>query len=143
MSEIISSKVGKYVYWNWIDDMSEWVSSPHRVIKKTAKRVYVAFDHERTIVLDRYELETNGHTFSRRHKIGFDVLPHEEKVKAKAKARTVDFLGEQINATEEAVKATYYKLAMKCHPDHGGTVEDFKELSAAYEQALARARWTK
>lgn len=45
-------------------------------------------------------------------------------------------LGVDRNATETEIKKAYRKLALKYHPDKGGTKEDekkFKEVTAAYE----------
>lgn len=40
-------------------------------------------------------------------------------------------------ATEADVKLRYRQLAMKAHPDRGGTVAQFQALQKAYEEALA------
>jgi len=37
--------------------------------------------------------------------------------------------------TQEDVKQAYFIKAKKVHPDHGGTVEDFRALQEAFEQA--------
>ncbi len=37
--------------------------------------------------------------------------------------------------TREDVKAAYFAKAQLLHPDHGGTVEDFRQLHSAFEQA--------
>lgn len=42
-------------------------------------------------------------------------------------------LGLEKTATEQEIKKAYRKLAIKHHPDKGGDVEMFKEISRAYE----------
>jgi len=37
-----------------------------------------------------------------------------------------------VTLTEKIIKVAYRKLVMVVHPDHGGTVEAFKEVHAAY-----------
>jgi hypothetical protein len=43
------------------------------------------------------------------------------------------------SAPPELIKAAYKCLAMKCHPDHGGSNKAMQELNAAYE-TLAEGR---
>lgn len=43
--------------------------------------------------------------------------------------------------TEEDVKQAYLVKARTAHPDHGGTVDDFKRLQEAFEQATEYARF--
>jgi len=42
-------------------------------------------------------------------------------------------LGVSENATEEDIKKAYKKLAMKHHPDRGGTQAEFQEIQEAYD----------
>ena len=49
------------------------------------------------------------------------------------KVECYEILGLKITATEEEVKKAYRKLAMVHHPDKGGDVDKFKEITAAYE----------
>ena len=44
-----------------------------------------------------------------------------------------ELLGVSKNATLDEIKKAFRKKAMKEHPDKGGDVEKFKELSIAYE----------
>lgn len=49
------------------------------------------------------------------------------------KGQCYETLGLKISATEEEVKKAYRKLAMVHHPDKGGDVDKFKEITTAYE----------
>jgi DnaJ-class molecular chaperone len=42
-----------------------------------------------------------------------------------------EILGVQAVATREEIKAAYFRLMSKVHPDHGGTNHFAKELNAA------------
>lgn len=44
-----------------------------------------------------------------------------------------DILGVNRNATQEEIKKAYRKLSLKNHPDKGGDVDKFKEISTAYD----------
>lgn len=48
----------------------------------------------------------------------------------------MDLLGLQPGASESEIKKAYKKMAMIHHPDKGGDPEKFKQLTAAYEDAL-------
>ncbi len=147
----------EYLYTDWESDFDgHQSSSKHRIIKKTAKRVYVAqhsigscneddkweengqtFHDIKTIALDRHQLETQGYASSRRHYSFFYTTPCEERRKP-SKPKCFEILGLEVGATAEAVGAAYRTLAKNLHPDHGGTAEDFKKLQQAYEMALSR-----
>lgn len=49
------------------------------------------------------------------------------------KGKCYETLGLKMSATEEEVKKAYRKLAMVHHPDKGGDVDKFKEITTAYE----------
>ena len=42
-------------------------------------------------------------------------------------------LGVARDATQAEIKKQYYKLARECHPDKGGTHEEFIRINDAYE----------
>lgn len=48
-------------------------------------------------------------------------------------------LGLTCDATEDEVKRAYKKLAARNHPDRGGDVARFDELTKAYKWCLPRA----
>lgn len=43
-----------------------------------------------------------------------------------------DILGVQSGATQEEIKKAFKEKALKMHPDHGGSKEDFQRLNEAY-----------
>ena len=45
-------------------------------------------------------------------------------------------LGLQPGASEQEVKNAYKSLAKKCHPDKGGSAEEFKKINEAYTQIM-------
>ncbi len=45
-------------------------------------------------------------------------------------------LGVPTNATIEQVKKAYKKLALKKHPDRGGDIREFQNISNAYDEIL-------
>jgi len=148
----------EYLYTDWESDWDGHdYSSKHRIVKKTTKRVYVArhsvgscneddkweengqtFHDVKTIALDRHQLETEGHAFSRSERLFFYTTPCEQR-KRPATPRCCEVLGLEGSATVETIKAAYRRLAKECHPDHGGNVEDFKRLQEAYEMAMSRS----
>ena len=74
-----------------------------------------------------------------------DTRPKVEPKKAPTKS-FYDVLSVPRTATADDIKKAYRKLAMKLHPDKGGTPEAFAELSNAYETLSdpdKRARYDK
>lgn len=49
-------------------------------------------------------------------------------------------LGIERTATLAEIKTAYKKRALETHPDRGGTSEAFREVSRAYELAIARRK---
>ena len=39
-----------------------------------------------------------------------------------------------INATPNQIKKSFHILALRCHPDKGGTDEEFRSVHEAYER---------
>jgi len=122
-------------------------STRHRVVKKTARRVFIerrcdswredgeTYYDVQTIALDREELEREGCVYSRRGHDLFHTSPHDSRHVA-YEPPCLAFLGVDQPCTAEKVDKAYRRLAMKLHPDHGGDAESFKGLQLAYEEAL-------
>lgn len=144
----------EYLYTDYEGDYSEG-SLKHRILKKTAKRVYVArysvtdcqeddkweedgqvFHDVRTVVLDRQQLETEGCATSKRHWNMFYTTPREERIQP-ATPRCLAVLGLKRGADRESINGAYRRLAMRHHPDQGGDAEDFKRVQEAYEMAIS------
>ena len=53
-----------------------------------------------------------------------------------------DILGVPKNASTDAVKAAYKKMAMKHHPDKGGNPETFKEINDAFGRIVKPEQFT-
>lgn len=49
-------------------------------------------------------------------------------------------LGVPSTATQDEIKTAYRRLAMKHHPDRGGTLEEFQRIHDAYERLTKPAR---
>ncbi len=141
--------VREYVYSDVCLDYHDgiWASEPHRIVKKTLKRVYVERDtwswtegenqyHDvETLALDREELERQGHTYSRRQRERFYLLPYEERYEPSVRP-CFNALGLKEPCSRAEVEHAYRRLALKHHPDQGGDAEVFKQIHEAYEQAL-------
>lgn len=124
---------------------SDWRA--HRIVKKTAKRVYVAYDSSRvdkddwdvqTFVLDREELERTGRAIRRvRHwDQVFYLRPPEPETK-RGVPPCIERLGLSYPCTVADVKRAFRLLAKDAHPDRGGDAKEFIEIQSAYEKALS------
>ena len=148
------AKQVEYLYTDY-DGVYSDGSAAHRIIKKTAKRVYVArypvnscneddeweeggqvFHDIQTVVLDRHQLETEGYATSSGHWNLYYTTPWEERHKS-ATLACLEVLGLERGANPAAIDGAYRCLAMKHHPDHGGDVAEFKRLQEAYEAAIS------
>ena len=47
--------------------------------------------------------------------------------------RYYELIGVKVNANDQEIKKAYRKKALKEHPDKGGDIEKFKEITKAYE----------
>lgn len=153
-TEGTETKEVEYLYSDYEGDYSEG-SLKHRILKRTAKRVYVArhpvnscneddqweedgqvFHDIKTVVLDRQQLEAEGYANSRNPWNMFYTTPREERIQP-ATSRCLAVLGLKRGADREAINGAYRNLAKRHHPDQGGDAEDFKRLQEAYETAMS------
>jgi hypothetical protein len=153
-SAATATKEIEYLYTDYEGDYSIGTFK-HRIVKKTAKRVYVArysvnscneddkfeedgqiFHDVKTIALDRQKLETEGYVSNSRHWSVFFTTPWEERNKP-ATSLCLEVLGLEAGADGEAIKSAYLRLVRECHPDHGGDPQQFKRLQTAYETAMS------
>lgn len=134
-----------------------WVSIPYRVIKRTARYVYVerhpysleqltgswADFEAKTYRLDRQMLEQAGYAFLPLLD-GEDPLffstPYAERVDVGGDAgANLLAVFSDVSSIEE-MKSIYRRLARRFHPDRGGTHQDFLALQSAYKRALQLLR---
>jgi hypothetical protein len=141
----------------------EWVSMPHRVVKKTSKTVFVEespyspdemaagwFERENpTFRLDRQALEKEGYAFI---PAGVDIADTEEPLfyrwPRQMRRRWYESLSPRClvvldlswPCTVTEVKGAFRRLVKQAHPDGGGTHDEFLALQEAYEQALRMFR---
>ena len=133
-----------------------WDSVPHRVVRRTAKYVYVEqhsyspddltgswLDGERpTYRLDRQSLEQEGYAFIPATAYLADkeepLFFNYERVKRHdgPLPNCLEVLELSWPCTATDVKEAYRRLVRSAHPDGGGSHDKFLELQAAYEQAL-------
>lgn len=142
----------EYVYSDWWSDYDgSRSSSKHRIVKKTAKRIYVEARSEkweddqgqpyydvRTIALDRAEFEEHGEAFGgpRGNRQYYHDRPYEERTEALPTVPCFVALGLAPPITSADVSRAYRRKAKLYHPDHGGDPEKFKAIQRAYEEAL-------
>jgi hypothetical protein len=137
------------------DSTSDWIQ-PHRIVKKTKKRIYVEREPYRegmalagdwrdfvvdTFVLDREEFESTGKaTGGSRWYNTYYTDPAIYFAERRSMAHRPDCfvrLNVPAGATAEEIKAAYRRLARNTHPDAGGDAEEFKQVQVWYEQAMA------
>jgi len=138
----------------------QWVSMPHRIVRRTNRYIYVEqdpyspqdltgswLDGERsTYRLDREALEQNGYAFI---PATASLTDHEEPLFFISK-RGAEYVGQlpkcfevlQLKwpCTVAEVQEAYRRLVKAVHPDGGGSHDKFLELQAAYEQAMRLCR---
>lgn len=147
----------EFLYRDRFDAVTQqWVSLPYRVVRRTAKYVYVEQqpyspgglsrslmdDESSTYRLDRQSLEQNGYAFipATAH-----LTDKEEPLffssersgwQAGQLPTCLQVLQLSWPCTVTAVQEAYRKLVKSAHPDGGGSHDKFLSLQAAYEQAL-------
>ena len=138
----------------------QWVSEPHRIVRRTSKYVFVEqhvsssaaltgswLDAEQpTYRLDRQALEQQGYAFipattvlSDQEEPVFFISAHYTWQGSQVPA-CLQVLNLSWPCTPTEVQEAYRKLVRSAHPDGGGSHEKFIELQAAYEQALRLCR---
>ncbi len=138
-------KENEYVYRWSIPEASyepeKWVA--HRIIKRSRYYCFVArWEWSRqTIKLPRLELEQKGsvwHRVSRERyyseegKAKFD----QEHVVVYSVPECLKTFGLDWTATADDVKRAYRRIALRCHPDKGGSNDAFRQLQAHYDAAM-------
>jgi hypothetical protein len=134
----------------------QWISVPHRVVRKTRKYVYVEqsphsphdlaaswLDGEPpTYRLDRQALDQEGYAFIPATSSPSDQVDplfyRDEHMKLSGDhlPKCLGVLNLSWPWTVKDVQEAYRKLVRSAHPDGGGSHDQFLELQAAYEQAL-------
>lgn len=145
----------EYLYYFWRSEWSgEWQTEAYRIVKQTARRIYVDreprrttspepkseqwewLDHDiRTAVVDRAILEREGSVWCR----GVGHRLHRSPEVPRAYIHTppcLVSLGLSWPCTEAEVKRAFRVRSREAHPDAGGEAERFIALQRAYEQAL-------
>lgn len=140
----------EFVYSDYDSDYDgAWHSRKHRVVRKTARKVFVecrcdtwtegdgqVFHDVKTFALDRAELESPEGVYSYQAREIFYTTPAEQRY-TPGRPEYLAVLGLERGATCEVINAAYRRLATKVHPDHGGSAEEFKEVQRAYETAMS------
>jgi hypothetical protein len=161
------SNVREYLYTHHIPECSfdggpYWCAHP--ILKKTAKRVFVArwgisleslgtdpeheawvlqrADDEPAVVLDRRVLEREGHASTRRLWYETFYLKPETGYERVSNVPTsllaaLEVLGLSWPCSADDVRSAYRRLSKETHPDIGGSAEEFRRINEAYERAAA------
>jgi hypothetical protein len=144
-------------YWDYseYDGHTYDVIEPHRIVKKTKKRLYVEHDEydrapssgewwdydRRTFVLDRRKFETTGKANRSgrwQYHSTYYVDPglfHAERGRSTRPA-CFEAMDLPVDATVAQIKSAFRRLSRSTHPDAGGTDCDFVRLRQSYEEAL-------
>ena len=147
----------EFLYRDISDAISkQWISVPHRIVRKTRKYVYVEqhsysphdlagswLDGEPpTYRLDRLALDQEGYAFipatsslSDQEDPLFYSHDHMER-SGDHLPKCLQVLNLSWACTVKDVQDAYRRLVRSAHPDGGGSHDKFLELQAAYEQAL-------
>lgn len=151
----------EFLYRDTFDTATkEWVSVPHRVVRRTSKYIYVEQQpyspHDLTggwlggerpsYRLDRQALDQEGFAFI---PATATLADQEEPLffsHARGKQRgdqlfkCFEILNLAWPCTVAEVQAAYRRLVKSAHPDGGGNHDQFLELQMAYEQAMQLCR---
>jgi hypothetical protein len=153
-------KLHEFLYRDAYDmESKQWVSVPHRVVRRTRKFVFVEerpyAPHELTgswidrespsFRLDRRMLEQEGYAFIPATSYVEDadeIYFSNDYIKPSGEVhiRCIQMLNLSWPCTEADVKGSYRRLVKSAHPDGGGTQDMFLALQEAYEQALQLCR---
>lgn len=145
-SEHTGTTVQEFLYMDgeWDDYGNEPTSSRHLIVKKTKKHVFVEKNNynpdpwaRETYALDRAQLEASESVWSRSARNRFYTTPYEQR-RQRWVPPEFNVLELKIGASKDEVKIAYRRLARQHHPDCGGDPAKFKEIQAAYEQAMKR-----
>jgi DnaJ domain len=149
----------EYLYTrHHVDQDDAPLIAAHRVLKKTARRVYVTRrsigpdqvgtedetwePDERAIALDRAKLERDGSVYSGSHPQS-DFFASREAALGEFSDQAqaaLDLLEIRSPCTVEDVKTAYRRRALEVHPDRGGNPGDFQAVEAAYRRLLREAQ---
>jgi DnaJ-like protein len=141
--------------WEWFvnhdDDSRPGRWYQHLILKRTKMFVFVQFKiggyysrypGTQTMKLRRDKLEAKGEIYWCDGTWCICFYTEEKKLQIEAGQRTYNIpeclraLGLDREATVEDVKRSYHELALKQHPDSGGSHEAFLALKKNYENAL-------
>jgi hypothetical protein len=147
----------EFLYRDIFDATSrQWISVPHRVVRKTGKYVFVEQsphssrdragswleDEPPTYRLDRLALDQEGYAFipatsslSDQEDPLFYTREHMKQPGGHL-PKCLEVLHLSWPCTVKDVQEAYRRLVRGAHPDGGGSHDQFLELQAAYEQAL-------
>jgi hypothetical protein len=139
--------------------VDRWIygANRHRIVKKTAQRIYVErdpYDEERwakmvsegakpkTIIIPRWMLESRD---PKRIRLHCGLFTTAEEAIRFARANSLggsesgwcSVLGVTPPCSVDDIKAAYRRLAKESHPDAGGDATAFMALEQAYRDALA------
>jgi len=95
----------------------------------------IMFQQQQTNHQEQHQ-EPQQMNYQQPQQIGYKTEPE----KGKQKLNPYKILGIPKNFDENTLKKAYLKLAMKTHPDRGGSPEQFQQVSIAYTVLLKRLK---
>lgn len=113
-----------YELWdtNWDDGpLGNYKIRRHQITKKTSKRIYFTYLHDRPGFVDRRQIEADGRIWYRARQRALYL--HEPELPQRPKPASLAELKQAMAAA---------------HPDRGGTDAEFIKARARYERALNR-----